>query len=177
MSHCHLLKLQLQAHNLDLSWSAKSDLVDYHIAHGNGGGEGGGLMMRHMGQTRTLGVLVKLHLRHDHLLYVSSLGVEAATYTVAVAKEATVVIFSVDKEEAAEAIVDVARAGVTAVSDRFDGEEVVVAVSVEAAALVASAVVMVGAVEVPAVAMMTVDAAAAIVGGNQPQNGCGSGFW
>ena len=65
----------------------------------------------------------------------------------------------------------------TAVSAHFDVEEVVVALSVKAAALVALTVAMVGAVAVPEVAMMTVDAEAAIVGGNQPQNGCDGGFW
>ena len=75
-------------------------------------------------------------------------------------------IVAVEKEEAAAAIVDVARVGATAVLARFDVEEVVVAVLVEAAALVALTVTMVGAVAVPVVAMMTVDAAAAILGGN-----------
>ena len=103
------------------------------------------------------------------------MGVEAAADTVAVVKEATAAIVDVNKEEAASAIFAVARAGVTAVSDRFDVEEVVVAVPAEAAALVASTVAMVGAVAVPAVAMMTVDAAAATVGGNRPHNGCGVG--
>ena len=120
MPHCHLLKLQLQAHNLDLSWSAKSDLVDYHIAHGNGGGEGGGLMMRHMGKTRTLGVLVKLHSRHDQLSSVTYLGVELAADTVAVEKEATAEIVAVAKEEAATAIFAVARTGAAVVSACFD---------------------------------------------------------
>ena len=48
MPHWHLLKLQIQAHNLDLSWSATSAVVDTYGAHSNGGGEGGGLMSRHM---------------------------------------------------------------------------------------------------------------------------------
>ena len=137
---------------------------------------GGGLMVSHMGQTRTSGVLVKVHPRHNQLLSVPSLGVEAAADTVAVAKEATVANVAVANEEAAE-IVAVARAGATSVSACFDVDEVVVAVSVEAAALVALMVIMVGAVAVPEVAMMTVDAEAAIVGGNQPQNGCDGGFW
>ena len=137
--------------------------------------KGGGIMVRHMGKTRTLGLLLKVHSRHDQLLYVPSLGVEAAADTVVVAKEATAAIVAVAKEETAAEIVAVARAGATVVSDRFDVEEVLVAVSVEAAALVASTVAMVSAGAVPAVAMMTVDAALAIVGGNRPQNGCGGG--
>ena len=49
---------------------------------------------------------------------------------------------------------------------RFDVKEVILDVSVEAAELVDLTVAMVGAVTVPAVAIMTVDAAAEIVGGN-----------
>ena len=91
-------------------------------------GGGGGLMVRQMGQTRTSGVLVKVHSRHTQLLYVPSLGVEVAADTVAVAKEAAEAIVLVVKKKAAAAIVDVARAGATDVSDRFGVEEVVVAV-------------------------------------------------
>ena len=70
-----------------------------------------------------------------------------------------------------------ARTGATAVSDSFDVEEVVFAVSFEASTLVALTVAMVGARAVPAVAVMNVDASAAIVGGNKSQNGCGGRVW
>ena len=66
---------------------------------------------------------MKVHLRNDQLLYVTSLGVEAAEDTVAVASEATTEIFSVDKEEEAAVIFDVAMAGATAASASFDAEE------------------------------------------------------
>ena len=69
------------------------------------------------------------------------------------------------------------RVGETAVSARFDVEYVVVAMAIEAAALVALTEVMVGAVAVPAVAIMTVDSLAAILGGNQPKNGCEGVVW
>ena len=90
--------------------------------------------MRHVGQTRTLGVLVKVHSRHDQLLSVPYLKAEAAVNTVAVANEPSTEIVAVAKEEASEAIVAMAREGATAVSARFDVEEVVVAELVEAAA-------------------------------------------
>ena len=122
-------------------------------------------MVSHMGQTRTSGVLVKLHSRHDQLLYVPSLAVEVSADTFAVAKEATATIVDVAKEEAVAEIVDVARAGAMAVSARFYVEKVVVAVPVEEAALVALTVAMVGVVAVSAVIMMTVDASAAILEG------------
>ena len=48
---------------------------------------------------------------------------------------------------------------------------------VEATWLVASTVTMVGVVAVPEVVMMSVDAAAAIVGGNRSHNGFGGRVW
>ena len=108
---------------------------------------------------------MKLHSRHNQLLSVTSLGVEAAADTVVVAKEATATIVDVAKEEAVAEIVDVARADAMTVSARFYVEKVVVAVPVEEAALVALTVAMVGVVAVSAVIMMTVDASAAILEG------------
>ena len=134
-------------------------------------------MVRHVGQTRTLGVLVKIHSRHDHMLSFPYLEVEATADTVAVANEPTTSILDVAKEETAASIVSMARKGATAVSASFDVEEVVVAVAVEAAALVASMVEMVGAVALPEVEMTTVDVSAEIVRGNRPHNGCGGGVW
>ena len=114
MQHWHLLKLQLQAHNLDLSWSATSAVVDTDGSHGNGRGEGEGLMVSYMGETRNLGVLVKLHSQHDQLLSVTFLGVEVAVDSVAVAKEETTAIVAVSKEEADVELFAVAMAGATA---------------------------------------------------------------
>ena len=105
------------------------------------------------------------------MLYVPSFGVEVAADTIVVTKEATTTIVDVAKEESDVAIVAEVRPGGTYVSARFNVEEFVVSVSVKAEAFLDLTVAMVGAVAFPAVAMITLDAAAKIVRGNQPK-GC-----